>query len=368
MLKQTLAILTLTLTAGTALAQAEKAAQPTDKPAAPAAKATKLAIGDTAPMLEVEKFVKGDAITGFEKGKVYVVEFWATWCGPCKVSIPHITKLQKQYKDKGVTMVGVSVWEDRVKPYGDETLTKVNDFVKEFGDKMAYTVAYDGAAKKTDLAYMKASGSRGIPTAFIVNQEGKIAWIGHPMMMDPVLGMVVNGKWDIKESPKKLEAAQKKAGEIAQKAEDDAKGALADWKAFEKENGAFAESFGEIKLHVLMAAGEYADAYKILSAKADAAIAEKDFMALNEIAWSIVDPEAKVEKKDLDLAFKAASKAAEFSKNEDGAILDTLARVYFLKGDKAKAIETQKLAIAKAPEGLKEQLKDALKEYEGGDK
>ena len=61
----------------------------------------RLQIGDAAPELKVEKWVKGDPVTTFEKGKVYVVEFWATWCPPCIKSIPHLTELQKQYKEKG---------------------------------------------------------------------------------------------------------------------------------------------------------------------------------------------------------------------------------------------------------------------------
>jgi thiol-disulfide isomerase/thioredoxin len=68
-----------------------------------------LGVGDPAPKIEVKEFVKGDAVKDFEKGKIYVVEFWATWCGPCRVSIPHLTELQKKNKD--VVFIGVSVWE-----------------------------------------------------------------------------------------------------------------------------------------------------------------------------------------------------------------------------------------------------------------
>jgi thiol-disulfide isomerase/thioredoxin len=75
-----------------------------------AASAQTLNIGDPAPQLVVKEFVKGSPVTQFKPGSVYVVEFWATWCGPCKTSIPHLTELQKKYGDK-VTFVGVSVWE-----------------------------------------------------------------------------------------------------------------------------------------------------------------------------------------------------------------------------------------------------------------
>ena len=77
-----------------------------------------LKLGDPAPKLEVKEFVKGDPLKGFEPGKTYVVEFWATWCGPCRTSIPHLTELQKKYPD--ITFGGVSVFEQEpegVKPF-----------------------------------------------------------------------------------------------------------------------------------------------------------------------------------------------------------------------------------------------------------
>src|SRR6218665_3455120 len=92
-------------------------------------------VGSPAPALKVAKWFKGTPVTELEKGKVYVVEFWATWCGPCKSSIPHVTKLQKQYKDKGLTVIGVDIWET--------DLAKVEPFVAEMGDKMDYAVAIE---------------------------------------------------------------------------------------------------------------------------------------------------------------------------------------------------------------------------------
>ena len=142
-----------------------------------------LMVGDPAPNLKISKWVKGAPVTEFEKGKLYVVEFWATWCGPCLKSIPHLTDLAKKYKDK-VDFVGVSVWEEDQK--------NVEPFVQTMGDKMSYNIAMDQLPSATasgndgEMAnnWMKAAGQNGIPTAFIVDKDGKIAWIGHPMALE----------------------------------------------------------------------------------------------------------------------------------------------------------------------------------------
>jgi thiol-disulfide isomerase/thioredoxin len=96
------------------------------------------------------------------KGKVTVVEFWATWCPPCRKSIPHLNKLHKKYKDKGVVIIGLS----------NEKSDKIKGFVKK--QDMKYIV---GAGSKSGRAY----GVRGIPTAFIIGKDGKLLWQGHPM-------------------------------------------------------------------------------------------------------------------------------------------------------------------------------------------
>src|SRR6266487_2199320 len=64
-----------------------------DDPKKPEAK---LKIGDPAPAFKVSKWLQGTEVKSFEKGKVYVVEFWSTWCGPCIVMMPHMSELQQE--------------------------------------------------------------------------------------------------------------------------------------------------------------------------------------------------------------------------------------------------------------------------------
>src|SRR4030095_14718603 len=131
----------------------------------------------------------GAPVAGFEKGKTYVVEFWATWCGPCIAGMPHLSALQRQYREKGVTFIGVTSKDTR----GND-LPAVEAMVKDKGDGMDYTVAWD-TERKTGEAYMKAAGQNGIPCCFLVDGTGKIVYIGHPMFLDLPMEQVVAGTW-----------------------------------------------------------------------------------------------------------------------------------------------------------------------------
>jgi thiol-disulfide isomerase/thioredoxin len=177
------------------------------------AKAVDLAPGEMAPALKVQEFVKGSPISSFDPNKVYVVEFWATWCGPCRTSIPHITKLAKENKD--VTFIGVSVWE---RPKGAERKDLVQKFVEEMGDKMDYNIALDTEEKDMAMSWMQAANQNGIPAAFIV-KGGRIQWIGHPMTMEGPLAEVKAGTFDVKKARAAFdkEIASEKAAAAARK-------------------------------------------------------------------------------------------------------------------------------------------------------
>lgn len=325
-----------------------------------AAKKPALVPGSPAPALSIEKWVKGAPIASFEKGKIYVVEFWATWCGPCVASMPHISALQRQYKDKGVTIIGVTA-EDP-----DNSLADVEAMVKDKGDGMDYTVAWDkGNATKT--AFMTAAEQKGIPCSFLIDGTGKVAFIGHPTHLDLPLKQVVAGTWDIEKGNAAIAEASKQTKEIMVLARMDPKAALAKMAEFEKKYPDFVVPLETTKFNALMAVGDFVGASALGGKLVDAAIAAKDAQKLNAIAWSIVDPEVKLEKRDLDLAQRAAEKAVDLTHWKDGAIIDTLARVYFWKGDLKKAIELQTKAIDASSPEMKQQLQGALDEYKAKD-
>ncbi len=154
-----------------------------------------LNLGDPAPALRVHQWLKGTPVKKFKKGHVYVLEFWATWCRPCIAAMPQLSTLAREYKDK-VTFIGIDIYEDEVKPR--KSIKQIIAFVDSMGKKMDYPVA-TGDSNFTVADWLVASDEKrnGIPNAFVVNAEGRLAWIGHPTELDEVLRMIVNNTWDV---------------------------------------------------------------------------------------------------------------------------------------------------------------------------
>lgn len=158
-----------------------------------------LRIASHAPPIKVESWLRGKPLTTFQPGKVYVVEFLATWCMPCMAAIRHLVQLQEKYKNSGVEVVGVSAHE-RARTI-DEARTKLDEWLAETCPNFNHRIAFDYTGEMRKL-WMDASSSFRIPTCFVVDHEGYIAFIGNPARLDDVLPTVLQGMRRTCDDPK----------------------------------------------------------------------------------------------------------------------------------------------------------------------
>jgi len=318
----------------------------------------KLSIGDDAPALKATKWLQGKEVKKFEKDRVYVVEFWATWCGPCIVMMPHVAELQEQYK-KDVTIIGFSSADD------NNTEEKVVEFVKKRGKKLNYTFAFE-AERDTNDAYMKASGQGGIPCSFVVDKAGKIAFIGHPMYLDVVLPKVISGKWKGKEGMEEIKEIEKEVnGLFRALGGKDAEATLEKLAAFDKKYPELAKIpyFLGPKMNLLIQAKKPDEAKKLAESALKSAAKYDDANTMFSVSTAMRS--AKDNKDLLALSLKAAESMMKAAGDKDLRALFCLAEAQFANGDKEKAKQNMKKAIEAATnDGDKTFLEKRLKAFE----
>ncbi|MBN2507741.1 MAG: redoxin domain-containing protein [Verrucomicrobia bacterium] len=378
-------------------------------------------LGDPAAPLEISAWIRGnpvnlDAVRG---RNVVVVEFWATWCGPCRVTIPHLAELQRKFRDRGVVVVGIS----------DESAAKVQPFVDAMAEKMEYTVALD-TQRNTFAGYMGAYGVRGIPHAFVVDLQGRVAWHGHPMSglaqaleriapttapappaanpkraeaqraLRNYLERAARGDSDERLEPlgRQLAALDKDLGGLEpgkplnlaelrtrarfEAAMRDYQRALTSGKAQPELDALeakarplapagfnFARFKGQYQLQRL-----FQDYYRAVTGKGDSAKAESiaqqldalesdDVEVQNEIAWTLLTDE-RIKSRNPKLALKFARAACQASGGQDPNVLDTYARALFDNGNVPEAIRQQTRAIElNTDPDRKADLEEALRRY-----
>jgi thiol-disulfide isomerase/thioredoxin len=168
-----------------------------------------LKIGDPAPPIRVETWVRGQPLTLFEKGRVYVVDFWATWCGGCIMAFPHLNAIAEQYKDK-VSFVSVDVYED-IDGKIDDPAAKVKSFLETPpAQPLKLPVAVDGNANTMRDTYIKSLRRMGLPTTYVIDQDGRVAWVDVNIdHLSWVLDEVLAKRWDLNKAAAIMEQRDK---------------------------------------------------------------------------------------------------------------------------------------------------------------
>jgi thiol-disulfide isomerase/thioredoxin len=121
-----------------------------------------------------------------KKGKVLLLNLWATWCGPCRAEMPTLVKMQDAQRDKGLEIIGLNT--------DDETVEDINKFASEM--KLNYTIVWADTAMQAAL--LKISKFNGIPQSFIVDRDGNLRGVfrgANPAdvkKMEELVGMIVN--------------------------------------------------------------------------------------------------------------------------------------------------------------------------------
>ena len=318
----------------------------------PAVPAASLNVGDLAPKLQTGKFVQGDPVSDFAPGKAYIVEFWATWCGPCKASIPHLNETYSKFKDKGLIVIGQDCWEQ------DDA--KVAPFVKSMGEKMTYRVALDdktgGGKGKMSDAWLTAAGRNGIPAAFLVDTTGHIAWIGHPMTLkETTIEAVLAGNFNAKEAAAAEENAQsrekalKESIQAAEQAKDWDKAGKAfdELASLEAGDESAATSLALTHFAILVGQQNFPAAFTVIRQVGEKT---KDNAVYQNLLALLLTTDKTIEHPDLDLAQTLAQRAVDLaqdpaSKTSESIYLDTLARIQFMKGNKEQAIALEQKAL-----------------------
>lgn len=361
-----------------------------------------LSIGSDAPALDVEHWVqngngKFKPVTKFANGKVYVVEFWATWCGPCISSMPHIVELQKDYADKGVQVISISD-EDletveqflegevrggkKVAPRKDKAAVKDKaddeDKAADKEDKpMTYkelTSSYCLTAdpdRSVHIDYMESAGQNGIPTAFIVGKDQKIEWIGHPMSMDEPLAAIVAGTWDRQKfgdefkERQMLDTMMTKISTAMRKGDSKAALEIVEEGLANAKSDELKMQLGLYRLQLQLNDKDSVEQLPEIITEAYQTYADQGQL-INMIAWTLVQKmeAGELENEEVLRATRVAiEKAAKQGEGDQrAAILDTAAHVQSLSGDLDAAIKSQTTAIELAAPQLKAQLQDYLDE------
>lgn len=304
-----------------------------------------LQIGDPAPPLRLAKIIAGPSdAKRLNDGDITVIEFWATWCAPCVAGIPKLDEIARRHRSDGVFVIGVTREEETV----------VDDFLGrlESTGRPTYAIAIDDDGQTT-AAYMAASRRQGIPCVFVVDRNGRIAWLGHPKDLADPLRRIVAGTWDLEEA-RRVQARSERVRQVTMAinreiesadSRDDLLQVVASIdEAIARGDGHAGLELEKFRILVgpLGDRGAYELGWSLLEHHPN------DAWLLSQVAEIVLDDEW-VSEPDISFALETAKAADRAAAGSDPWILATLARAYRRSGDERRADRFAQRALSRIP-------------------
>ena len=344
---------------------------------------TALKLGEPAPPFKYSYWIQGKPVDQFKKGQVYVVEFWATWCGYCIQAMPHLSELNNKYNGK-VNFIGVDVHETT--PWGEDPIawhkSKLAKFVSEGkGKTMNYNVCRDTKDEYLWNNWVTGQslfgvGGQGIPFSVMIDKNGNVAWVGFATDYDrfnKALDEIVNDTYDVKQfiswcgTMRNTAAANAKSA--VDKREDLAKSPVLEAmnKAYESKDYVLAlkEAYGAIAKNPKLTGVTFIprlNAYKgLVTVNSNQALElvtleRARITAIHDTTNNFLNSLAATFGKQPGLDKKCYDFAVETLKNQPGErvttyrLLDGLAYAYYYQGNKEMAIKVMQQLAGKARE------------------
>jgi len=266
-----------------------------------------LRIGDPAPEVEIRHWIRTGVLEAPDRtglriadGKVTVIEFWATWCGPCLAGFPELSEIQEEFAPRDVRIVALS--DEPLSTCVELMLRPASDG-ERFGDRMGFSVASDPDGS-THRDLLLASGRAVYPRSFLIGPEGVIEWIGHPKTdgLREAIADVLDGSWDRDAYRASFEDAEREEGGFAE--------------ALERKDWDRAES-----------------------------LLEDDWVRTNQLAFAIALGTTPDDVALLERAERLAERARRLSNSEEAFVFHVLALIRYRYGDVAEAAALERRAI-----------------------